>query len=133
MAGKGGARPGAGKPKGSKNKRTRELMKILDEHGYCPIAEQIRIASLAEKEYARSALIYDKIEDARIKENITAPLKDSAPEYLNIMQRCAAGVAPYAYPKLKATEHRLDETSLTTFAEMVKNATDAKRKANSSS
>ncbi len=133
MGTNGGKRAGAGRKKGSLGVRTRDLIAILDEHGYCPISQQIRIAALAEKEYQRAALIYDKIADARADENVRAPLNDSAPVYLQLMQKCASDIAPYLFPKRKAIEHALDAESVSTLAEMIKNASDAKRKTNPSS
>jgi hypothetical protein len=38
MAGKGGANPGAGRPKGSRNKRTLELQRQIEESGLTPLA-----------------------------------------------------------------------------------------------
>lgn len=44
MAGKGGARPGAGRPKGKPNKRTQEIQDRLDELDCDPIEGMAMIA-----------------------------------------------------------------------------------------
>jgi hypothetical protein len=45
MAEKGGARPGAGRPKGSTNKRSQEIQDRLDDLGVDPIEGMAMIAS----------------------------------------------------------------------------------------
>ena len=93
-----------GRKRGALNKRTRDLIQILEQAGYCPVAEIIEIGALAKKEYQRSALIYDAIEDKRIEANIKTPLSDTAPTYLKLMQDSALGIMPFMYPKRKAVE-----------------------------
>jgi hypothetical protein len=47
---KGGPRPGAGRPPGSRNRRTRELQERLDRLGIDPVGALIRVAQCAEAE-----------------------------------------------------------------------------------
>src|SRR6187551_1052278 len=47
---KGGARPGSGRPPGSRNRRTREMTERLDRLGLDPIAALARLAQHAEAE-----------------------------------------------------------------------------------
>jgi hypothetical protein len=46
---KGGARPGAGRPRGSRNKRTVELISLLDGMGIDPARELLRLGRKAEE------------------------------------------------------------------------------------
>jgi hypothetical protein len=47
---KGGPRPGAGRPPGSRNRRTREMTERLDRMGLDPISALVRVAQCAEAE-----------------------------------------------------------------------------------
>jgi hypothetical protein len=67
---KGGARPGAGRPAGSRNKRTREMTERLDRLGLDPIAALARLAQHAEAEGD-----------------------------LTLAERCWSGLLPYAGPR----------------------------------
>lgn len=93
-----------GRKKGTLNKRTRELIEILDSHGYCPISELIEVAVLARKEYERVETIYDAIEDKKTLAGITTPTVDMAPQYLKIMQDSARDIAPYAHAKRRPVD-----------------------------
>lgn len=46
---KGGPRPGAGRPPGSRNKRTVELIRLLDGMGIDPARELLRLGRKAEE------------------------------------------------------------------------------------
>jgi len=76
MAAKGGKRPGAGRPKGSKSKRTMELAELLEARfpGYDPV---IQLSEFA----------HDESLDMTIRSS------------------CAKEVAKYVRPQLKAIEH----------------------------
>lgn len=113
-----------GRRKGTPNKRTRELVAILDEHGYCPIADAIWVAAVAKKEYERSGEIYDAIQDERTKQDVRTPLVDTAPDYLRIVQTSALGIAPYAFPKRKSIEFDGANAKdfITAFGELAKAA-----------
>jgi hypothetical protein len=67
---KGGARPGSGRPPGSRNRRTREMTERLDRLGLDPIAALARLAQHAEAEGD-----------------------------LALAERCWSGLLPYAGPK----------------------------------
>lgn len=93
-----------GRKKGQPNIRTRELIEILDNAGYCPVARLIAVAEAAEKEYQRAEQIYDAIEAKKDVAGITTPTADMAPHYLKLMETCAADLLPYMYPKRKSIE-----------------------------
>lgn len=85
----GGKRPGAGRPKGSKSKRTLQLQEKARELGVCP-AE----AMMHNIKWAQQQLIEDNL---------------GATSQLNLrdmIHRNAKDLAPYLYPKLAST--RLD-------------------------
>lgn len=128
MAGNGGARPGAGRKKGSLNKRTQDLIELLEERGYSPVAELIEVGAYARKEYERSAEIYDAIQAKREGHEIRTPLNDTAPTYLQIMQKSAAEIMPYMYPKRKAIEHTgaNGESLFQSLSDLFKQVADAK-------
>jgi hypothetical protein len=67
---KGGRRPGAGRPPGSRNRRTREMTERLDRLGLDPITALARLAQHAEAEGD-----------------------------LALAERCWSGLLPYAGPK----------------------------------
>jgi hypothetical protein len=67
---KGGLRPGAGRPPGARNRRTREMTERLDRLGLDPIAALARLAQHAEAEGD-----------------------------LTLAERCWSGLLPYAGPK----------------------------------
>ena len=46
---RGGARAGAGRPAGSRNRRTRAVLELLETAGVDPVRELIRLAGDAEK------------------------------------------------------------------------------------
>jgi len=87
MAGKGGKTVGAGRPKGSKNKKSLEIQEKLQELNCDPIEGLVRIAMLSE-------------EDAQ---NSDAP-KDRVP-HMNIAKDCYKELAGYVAYKLKSVEH----------------------------
>lgn len=103
-----GSKPGerrGGRKKGAPNKKTLDLIKTLEEQGYDPVAELIRIAMLAEKEYERAEEIFDAIQEARIEKKLVPLSESTAPTYLKIMQSSASDLMNYIYPKRKAIEH----------------------------
>jgi hypothetical protein len=77
----GGARPGAGRPRGSKSRRTVEVEQRLAELGCDPLAGLARIAQIAEAEN---------------------------PPNLDLAYRCLTALAPYVAPKLARLDHGLD-------------------------
>ena len=57
MAGNGGKRPGAGRPKGSQNKSTAELRDLVLPHTPGAVTELVRLAKEADNETTRVAAI----------------------------------------------------------------------------
>lgn len=119
--------PNSGRRKGTPNKRTRELIAILDEHGYCPIADLIETAALAKKEYQRCELIHDAICDSKAVQGIRTPTQDTAPQYLALIQKSAAEIAPYLFPRRKAIEFNdPNGTAANTLTAIFKRIADSK-------
>lgn len=122
-----GSAPGerrGGRAKGIKNKRTRELIEILDAAGYCPVAELIEVGAIARQEYERAGEIYDAIQEKRDGAGLNAPLTDTAPTYLKLMQDSAKDVMPYLYPKRKSVElsGKDGQDLFTSFNDLVRRA-----------
>lgn len=119
MMGRGSA-PGehrGGRKKGTVNKRTRELVAILDAAGYCPLADLIWGTAQAKKEYERCDEIYDAIVDKKVANGITTPTQDMGPVYLKQICDNAVDMLPYLYPKRKSIE--FDGKNADTLAEVM--------------
>lgn len=102
-----GSAPGeyrGGRKKNTPNKRTRDLIEILDKANYCAVAELIEVGAIARKEYERSAEVFDAICDQKKKDGVRTPTVDNGPTYLKLMQDSASDLLPYLYPKRKAIE-----------------------------
>jgi hypothetical protein len=67
------------------NKRTGQLVELLEEHGYSPVAELIEWAAMARDEYEQA--------DSQTR-----------PQWARIGVQNALGILPYLYPKRKAQE-----------------------------
>jgi hypothetical protein len=124
-----GSAPGerrGGRQKGALNKRTRELIEILDARGYCAVSELIEVGALARKEYERAEEIYDAIQEKRISHDLVPLTESVAPTYLKIMQQSAAELMPYMYPKRKAIELTGKDGAdfLRSFADIIKQVAD---------
>lgn len=106
MAGKGSSKGEhrGGRKKGTPNKRTKELVEILEAKGYSPVAELIRIASIAEKEYERVEEIFDAIQDKRASYEMTPLAEPNTCGFLKVMQSSASDIMQYTYPKRKALD-----------------------------
>lgn len=100
MAGKGEPKSG-GRKKGTPNKRTRELIEILDQHGFCPASALIETHTIAMKEYHRAGEIFDAIQDKRADYDMIPLAADEATKYLKIAQDAAKEMMAYVYPKRK--------------------------------
>jgi hypothetical protein len=83
----GGARKGAGRPKGSKSKRTQDVETMLQEMDCSPIESLARLAQLAE-------------EDAQAAETPSERIP-----HMNLAKDCYKELAQYVAPKRKAIEH----------------------------
>jgi len=86
MAENGGKRPGAGRPKGTKGKKTIEVEEMMAKHNCDPIEAMIRLAKMAE-------------EDAQAEDTP----KDRLPHY-QFAGQMHKELASYRYPKRKAIE-----------------------------
>jgi hypothetical protein len=115
-----------GRKKATPNKKTQDLIDILESKGYSPAAELIRIAAIAEKEYDRSAEIFDAIQDARIAKKLIPLSESTAPTYLKIMQSSASDMMNYVYPKRKAVELTGEggKDLFTSFTDLMKDLVD---------
>ncbi len=113
-----------GRIKGTPNASTKRLVAILEDADFCPITKLMNVYALAEKEYARSGEIYDAIMDKRADYKL-APQEDSAPKYLAIMERSAADLMPYLYPRRKALELDVGEKTVQSFTELMQSLGDA--------
>lgn len=83
---RGGARKGAGRPKGSKNQRTQAVEEMLSGMGCSPIEALARIAMMAEED-AQGAEPADRL------------------PHMNLAKDCYKELAQYVAPKRKAVEH----------------------------
>lgn len=95
----------AGRSRGVRNKRTRELLAILDAHGYCPVADLVETAVIARQEYERADQIFEAIQNKRATLEMVPLTESLAPTYLKIIQDSAKGIMPYVYPKLQSVAH----------------------------
>lgn len=87
----GHAKSGGRKP-GTPNRRTYDLIELLNEYDYSPVADLIAFSQIA-------------------KENIkTAADPNEAANWVKIGVACAAGLMPYVFPKLKPAEHNAGMT-----------------------
>lgn len=93
-----------GREKGTPNKRTQELVDILEEKGFSPASEIIRLYRRAWKEYRRYDEIYDAIQDERTNHEIKVPLTYDAIPHLKLALDAAKELMNYVYPKRKAIE-----------------------------
>jgi hypothetical protein len=94
---KGGARPGAGRQKGSPNKRTAETQKAVEESGITPLEFMLQIMRQEPGE----------IEDERIALDIMA-----------MRFEAAKAAAPYVHAKLSSVEMNAKVTTRTLDQEL---------------
>ncbi len=122
----GGPKKGAESArKGIPNKRTHNLVAILDAAGFCPVAKLIQTYERAEKEYLRAEEIHDAIQDNRADKGMLPLNSSEATQWLSIAKDCAKDLMPYMYPKRKAIEFvDPDGKPLFSFADLVKRAAD---------
>ena len=86
-----------GRPKGVPNKRTQEVVAILEKHKFNPIEAMIEIQKIALVRFTEEMQKQDS--------GIISPMESQAVKYLKIAADNAYDLASYAYPKLKAIEH----------------------------
>ena len=100
---KGERTVGAGRKKGTPNKKTVELMQVLEKHNFDPAEALIFCYREAQK-----------IFEFRKKRNNLA----GALVALDRMETCASELSQYVYPKKKAVEHS-GEVGVRTFADFI--------------
>lgn len=111
---KPGVRPaGAGRPKGTPNRRTLALQNQLEELGCDPVS------ALAE-------ILEEQMKIARACLNRKKKNNDMALRALNDAERTSADVIQYLYPKKKAIEHS-GEMNLFSFADFMALAKSGKK------
>lgn len=100
-----------GREPGTPNKRTQDLIDRLEELGYDPVAELIRV-------YANA-----------LDCSMACPNPVAGAMYLKIAQSAAADLMPYLYPKRKSVEltGKDGEQLFQSFTEMVKKVADTKQ------
>ncbi len=100
---KGERTPGAGRKKGTPNKKTVELMQVLEKHSFEPGEALIYIYKEAQKIF----------EMRKKRGNLAGALTS-----LDRMQTAASELAQFVYPKKKAVEHT-GEIGVRTFADFM--------------
>lgn len=98
---KPGSKKNGGRLKGTPNKKTRELIEILELKGYDPVAKLIKISDAAEQEYDK---IKNKIDDDDEDGIDQALLTTNAYTCIKTMQSTASDLMQYVYPKRKAID-----------------------------
>ena len=88
-----------GRPKGTKNKRTREFYEALERNNFDPAQALIDCYNEAKKQYARAV-----ISEQENAPSSTLKLESDIPKYLKIAGDLAEKIATYSYPKLKSVE-----------------------------
>lgn len=113
MAGLGGARPGAGRPKGSKVTRTQELTTKALAGGVTPmevLLGDMRLFHGLGEEQLNKARDLEKGKEQAKAFRAAAALKETA-------RQCARDAAPYVHPKLSSVQADVtlhgQETALT--------------------
>jgi len=99
---RGGRRPGAGRPAGARNKRTREMIERLDRLGLDPIAALARLAQHAEAEGNldlaerawRGLLPYTWPRPALPREGFSAPENERPAEGISRPEKMPASAIP---------------------------------------
>jgi len=99
---------GAGRKKGTPNKKTVELMQVLEKHNFDPGEELIYC-------YRQAKQIFDL---RKKRGNLAGALTA-----LDRMTEVAEDIAQYVYPKKKAIEHS-GEVGVRTFADFIASADD---------
>jgi hypothetical protein len=85
------------------NKRTRELVDILTQHGYDPAAQLIEWASVAKQEFDRCDEVTSMML-ANQPDNKGQPPVVEAHQWAKLGLQAAVGLLPYVYPKRKPVE-----------------------------
>ena len=127
-----------GRKKGTPNKRTVELLEILEEEDFCPAQALIRIHRMALKQYEVFDQVIDQIKAAMEGEDqatiirsleLAGRLGYNAPTYLSISEQAARDVMNYAFPRRKAIEFKPPSEGGQVIFFIPSNGREAKRKA----
>ena len=84
-----------GRKQGTPNRRTQNLIEILNEHNYSPVADLIEYSLMARANIKGSS-------DPAVQAN-----------WVKIGVSCASGLLPYVYPKRKPADSSTEITSET--------------------
>lgn len=87
-----------GRIQGSRNRRTKEFLDILEASGFCPATALMDIYKIAMTRFTEECA---KEDAGRI-----SPMESNAVKYLKIAGDHAAELASYSYTRLKAIEHQ---------------------------
>lgn len=93
-----------GRPKGSLQRRSYQFYEAIQDLGFDPPTELVKIYKEAKKTYDNYAAIYENISKASEASGNPFPVEDKADKYLKIALDAVKEIASYAYPKLKAIE-----------------------------
>jgi hypothetical protein len=96
--------PGSGRKKGSLNQKTKDLVELMDKHGFDPAEALMELYSSARKAFDHYDEIYDAIIDRKTQLGIKTPTVDHGPTYLKMAADIASELMQYRYPKRKALE-----------------------------
>lgn len=106
--------PGAGRPKGTPNKKTKEFQLMLEEKGFDPGAAMVEL-------YQKQMGLFEEFRKRNPNRNVPTAaglLADASVTLNNICQ--------YVYPKKKAIEHS-GEVGVKTFADFMAAAKGGKK------
>jgi len=92
MNGHGGARPGAGRPNGSRNKITLEVRELALEHGPTALKNLVTLSQKAKSESVRLAAIREVLDRAYGRPQQAMEIMDVTPEELPSDEEIAAAV-----------------------------------------
>lgn len=87
-----------GRPKGARNKRTKEFMDVLERRGFVPADALIDCYNHAIADYKYYSELF--------RSNRISPMEDNSHKHLKIAADIAEKVATYTYPKLKSIEKK---------------------------
>jgi len=103
----GGARPGAGRPPGSQNKKTKEILEIAARDGITPLEVMIDNMRWFYKESLKSRQLLetldryaDQNETSEIDKEARAETKSDTYSLMLKAQDCAKDAAQYIHPRL---------------------------------
>lgn len=112
----GGARPGAGRPKGRTNSVTAEARKAAAETGLLPHEWLLKVSRGEGIEHKRWKIIYDKNGVEKSRELITEEVYADFPTRLD----AAKAAAPFYAPKLAVQQVKIGPDTSNAVAETLK-------------